>query len=473
MTTNDFSMINDPALQKRLKEKGFTKPTPIQQKLMPLVSKKVDVLAQAETGSGKTLAFLLPVLERIAFEENDPRVLILTPTRELALQIEEVIKDIAVYKRLKPVTIIGDMSYEAQEVQLRQKSHIVIGTPGRVLDLISKETIKSEKIDTLILDEVDHLFDRGFTETIESIIDTLNETRQNIYTSATISEEIEPFIKATLKQPKRLMITPTNQDVFDQVRVEVDTYDKVETVVDILVEENVTEAIIFCEEKRTVDEVADELADLGIPVVRLHGDLKQPVRIKALKQFKEKVRPILVTTNLMARGIDLVGLPLVINYDLAYTEDVFTHRMGRTGRMHNKGTVVHLLTPQDISSYETFKNQLNFNDRTVSYPHRELDDKKDYVNMLRRQKKQETNDSVTTLFFNGGKEKKLRAYDFVGAINALSGVDFEDIGVITVYPRHTTVEILNNKGETVLKKMKHTRVKKKQLKVHIDRDTHL
>ncbi len=470
---NDFAIIKDEALLRRLNEKGFTTPTPIQERLLPLIVDGKDVLSQAETGSGKTLAFLLPVLDRLDFNDNDPSVLILTPTRELALQIEGVVKDIAVYKRLKPVTVIGDMSYEAQEVQLKQKSHIVIGTPGRVLDLMSKKTIKSELIDTLIIDEVDHLFDRGFAETIEEIISQLNDQRQNIYTSATMSDELEPFINATLVDPKRVTIEPKNQQVFDQIRVDVDPYDKIETVVDVLVEEHVSEAIIFCEEKRTVDEVVDELSNLGIPVVRLHGDLKQPVRIKALKQFKEKHRPILVTTNLMARGMDLIDLPLVINYDLAYTEDVFTHRMGRTGRMGKKGKVVHLLAPDEQASYETMKENLGFHDRELTYPQRENDDTKQYVNSLRHQKTVEINDSVTTLYFNGGKEKKLRAFDFVGTISSLPDMDFNDIGAVTVYPRHTTVEILNGKAEDVLKKMKHTKVKKKQLKVHIDRETHL
>ncbi|GEM03683.1 ATP-dependent RNA helicase DbpA [Halolactibacillus miurensis] len=469
----DFTMLKDEALLRRLNEKGFTTPTPIQEQLLPMIVDGKDVLSQAETGSGKTLAFLLPVLDRLDFNANDPSVLILTPTRELALQIEGVVKDIAVYKRLKPVTVIGDMSYEAQEVQLKQKSHIVIGTPGRVLDLMSKGTIKRALIDTLIIDEVDHLFDRGFAETIEEIISLLPYERQNIYTSATMSDEIEPFINETLVDPVRVTIEPKNQQVFDQIRVDVDPYDKIETVVDVLVEEHVSEAIIFCEEKRTVDEVADELSDLGIPVVRLHGDLKQPVRIKALKQFKEKHRSILVTTNLMARGMDLIDLPLVINYDLAYTEDVFTHRMGRTGRMGKKGKVVHLLAPDEQASYEAMKDNLKFHDRELTYPQRENSDTKEYVNMLGRQKKVETNDSVTTLYFNGGKEKKLRAFDFVGTISSLPGMDFNDIGAVTVYPRHTTVEILNGKAEDVLKKMKHTKVKKKQLKVHIDRETHL
>lgn len=470
---HDFTMLKDEALLRRLNEKGFTTPTPIQEQLLPMIVDGKDVLSQAETGSGKTLAFLLPVLDRLDFNANDPSVLVLTPTRELALQIEGVVKDIAVYKRLKPVTVIGDMSYEAQEVQLRQKSHLVIGTPGRVLDLMSKGTIKKERIDTLIIDEVDHLFDRGFAETIEEIISLLPHERQNIYTSATMSDEIEPFINETLVDPVRVTIEPKNQQVFDQIRVDVDPYDKIETVVDVLVEEHVPEAIIFCEEKRTVDEVADELSDLGIPVVRLHGDLKQPVRIKALKQFKEKHRPILVTTNLMARGMDLIDLPLVINYDLAYTEDVFTHRMGRTGRMGKKGKVVHLLAPDEQASYEAMKDNLKFHDRELTYPQRENSNTKQYVNMLGRQKKVETNDSVTTLYFNGGKEKKLRAFDFVGTISSLPGMDFNDIGAVTVYPRHTTVEILNGKAEDVLKKMKHTKVKKKQLKVHIDRETHL
>jgi superfamily II DNA/RNA helicase len=338
---------------------------------------------------------------------------------------------------------------------------------------MSKGTIKRKNINTLIIDEVDHLFDRGFAETIEDIISLLPYDRQNIYTSATMSDELEPFIQETLVEPVRVTIEPKNQQVFDQIRVDVDPYDKIETVVDVLVEEDVAEAIIFCEEKRTVDEVADELSDLGIPVVRLHGDLKQPVRIKALKQFKEKHRPILVTTNLMARGMDLIDLPLVINYDLAYTEDVFTHRMGRTGRMGKKGKVVHLLAPDERASYETMKESLSFHDRELTYPQREQDDTKQYVKMLGRQKKVETNDSVTTLYFNGGKEKKLRAFDFVGTISSLPGMDFNDIGAVTVYPRHTTVEILNGKAEAVLKQMKQTKVKKKQLKVHIDRDTHL
>ncbi|GEM02481.1 Superfamily II DNA and RNA helicase [Halolactibacillus halophilus] len=469
----DFMMLKDQALLRRLDEKNFTTPTPIQTRLLPLIVDGKDVLSQAETGSGKTLAFLLPVLDRLSFDANDPSVLILTPTRELALQIEDVVKDIAVYKRLKPVTVIGDMSYEAQEVQLKQKSHIVIGTPGRVLDLMSKGTIKRALIDTLIIDEVDHLFDRGFAETIEEIISLLPGKRQNIYTSATMSDELEPFINETLVEPVRVTIAPKNQQVFDQIRVDVDTYDKIETVIDVLVEEHVPEAIIFCEEKRTVDEVVDELSDLGLPVVRLHGDLKQPVRIKALKQFKEKHRSILVTTNLMARGMDLIDLPLVINFDLAYTEDVFTHRMGRTGRMGKKGKVVHLLAMDEQASYETMKENLGFDDRERTYPQREQDDMKQYVKMLGRQKKVEINDSVKTLYFNGGKEKKLRAFDFVGTISSLAGMDFNDIGAVTVYPRHTTVEILNGKAEAVLKQMKQTKVKKKQLKVHIDRETHL
>lgn len=465
-----FETIKDKALLKRLNELDMLSETAIQKDMIPKAIEGADILATSKTGSGKTLAFLLPVLSKLTFEANDPSVLILVPTRELALQIEAVIRDVALYKRIKPVCLIGEMQFHAQALELNQKSHIIVGTPGRVLDHFEKETIQADTIDTLIIDEVDHLFDRGFLDQIEAILPFLRENRQNIYTSATLPEDLMPFIEDTLQAYEYIHVDESHEGIFTQKVVDVTTESKEDLLVRILVGEGELEAIVFCEEKRTVDYIADELDREGFPIVRLHGDLKQSTRNQAIRQFKEKSRPILITTNLMARGMDLRGLPLVINYDLAYTEEVFKHRMGRTGRMDQKGTVVHLLMDSEEDLYEDFKAALAFTDIKQVYPPVHSEDLDAYLSKINQQEQPVKEDHVTVLYFNGGKEKKLRAFDFVGAITALDGITFDDVGVITVNKRHTTVEILNNKGQAVLELMRRTPVKKKLLKVHVDRE---
>ncbi|KGX93023.1 RNA helicase [Pontibacillus halophilus JSM 076056 = DSM 19796] len=463
-------------IQNALDGLNYKQPTEVQQKVIPKALHGKDLVVKSQTGSGKTAAFGIPLCELVEWEENKPQVLILTPTRELAAQVKEDITNIGRFKRIKATALYGKQPFHRQKEELKQKSHFVVGTPGRVLDHIEKGTFPLEKLDYLVLDEADEMLNMGFISQVEAILAELPEKRVNFLFSATMTEEVERLSERLTNGPVRIEITPddvTTNTIYHSV-IEVEEKAKFSLLKDITVVENPDSCMIFCRTKERVDTVHQDLLNARYPVEKLHGGLTQEERFRVMKSFKRGEFRYLVATDVAARGIDVERVTHVINYDLPMEKEAYVHRTGRTGRAGQTGQAITFVTPyedkflKEIEAYIGFtlpdavapskgavsSNLPRFNKTLQSTP------------KVKEEKGKKIDSNIMKLYFNGGKKKKIRAVDFVGTISNIKGVTADDIGIITIEENISYVEILNGKGPTVLNAMKSKTIKGKQLKVH-------
>src|SRR5690606_15521719 len=325
---------------------GFEKPSPIQAQGIPPVLEGRDVIGQAQTGTGKTAAFGIPVLERIDTSINAIQALILCPTRELAVQVSEELKKISQFlSQVKIEAIYGGDSIERQIRSLRRGVHIVVGTPGRAMDHMERRTVELDHVRMMVLDEADEMLDMGFREDIENILTEMPEDRQTILFSATMSKPILAITRKFLVDPVLIKVVKnelTNQNI-EQVYFEVKPQAKVEVMTRLIDMHDIKSLLVFCNTKRKVDEIVEELQLRGYAAEGLHGDLRQQQRNNVMSKFKAGVTTILVATDVAARGIDVSGLDAVINYDIPLDEEYYVHRIGRTGRAGMSGKAFSLV----------------------------------------------------------------------------------------------------------------------------------
>lgn len=350
MTTEIFETFEELGLNedilKAVLEMGFTKPSPIQAQGIPAVMQGSDVIGQAQTGTGKTAAFGIPVLERIDTSSNAVQALILCPTRELAVQVSEELGRLAKYMRgVRIEAIYGGDSIDRQIRSLKKGVHIVVGTPGRVMDHMERKTLKFNEVRMMVLDEADEMLDMGFREDIESILADMPEDRQTILFSATMSKPIMSITKRFLNDPVLIKVVRnelTNQNI-EQVYFEVKPQAKVEVMTRLIDMHHIKSLLVFCNTKRKVDEIVEDLQLRGYASEGIHGDLRQQQRSNVMSKFKAGVTTILVATDVAARGIDVSGLDGVINYDIPMDEEYYVHRIGRTGRAGMSGKAFSLV----------------------------------------------------------------------------------------------------------------------------------
>ena len=462
-------------IERALAKLGYDMPTEVQQKVLPAALANLDLLVKSQTGSGKTAAFAIPICEQVEWLENKPQALVLTPTRELAVQVAEEFTSIGRYKRIKAVPLYGKQPFHYQQTELKQKTHIAVGTPGRVLDHIEKGTLKLEKIKYVVIDEADEMLNMGFIEQVEAILGHMPKNRVTMLFSATLPEAVKELAARHLIAPVDIEVQKeVVTNTIDHSVMEVAEEDKLQLLQDVTIVENPDSCIIFCRTKDRVDEVHDELYDLDYSVDKLHGGMDQSTRLLVMNDFKEGAFRYLVATDVAARGIDIDHVTHVINYDLPLEKEAYVHRTGRTGRAGLSGTAITFVTPYEEEFLKGIEEYIGF-----SIPKRERPDGEQVVKMeglfeqkmnqtpkKKRVKKALVNEGIMKLYFNGGKKKKLRAVDFVGTIAKIPGISVEDIGIITILDTSTFIEILNGKGPIVLKAMRDTPVKGKNLKVH-------
>ncbi len=459
---------------KALEELGYTEPTEVQEKVIPLALEDKDIVVQSQTGSGKTAAFGIPLCEKISWEENDPVALVLTPTRELAVQVKEEITNIGRFKRLRVAALFGKQPFSYQERELKQKTHIAVGTPGRVLDHLNRGTLKSDEIRYLVIDEADELLNMGFIEEVGEIIRNLPRDRITMLFSATMPEEIKKLCSEYMESYESIKIESEGIAALNikHYLYEV-TEDKDWLLMDITKVENPDSCIIFCNTKEAVDKLYNKLKSKEYPCGKLHGGLEQEDRLRIMKDFKLGKFIYLITTDVAGRGIDIDNVNLVINYDIPEVKEAYVHRTGRTGRAGREGKALTFVTPYQGRFLRAIEEYLGFNIEVLQRPTgREVDLSRDAFNnkihskpKLKKEKSSNLNKSITKIYFNGGKKKKIRPGDFVGAICTVPGITAEDIGIIDVQENISYVEILNNKGEIVLREMKNATIKGKSLKV--------
>ncbi|REA63155.1 RNA helicase [Dyadobacter luteus] len=344
---------------KALNEMGFEKPSPIQAQGIPAVMSGADMIGQAQTGTGKTAAFGIPVLERIDTANNAVQALILCPTRELAVQVSEELGRLAKHHRgVRIEAIYGGDSIDRQIRSLKRGVHIVVGTPGRVMDHMERRTLKFDEVRMMVLDEADEMLDMGFREDIESILAEMPEDRQTILFSATMSKPIMSITKRFLHDPVLIKVVRnelTNVNI-EQVCFEVKPQAKVEVMTRLIDMYHLKSLLVFCNTKRKVDEIVEDLQLRGYASEGIHGDLRQQQRSNVMSKFKAGVTTILVATDVAARGIDVSGLDGVINYDIPLDEEYYVHRIGRTGRAGMSGKAFSLVARDEKFRLKTIEN---------------------------------------------------------------------------------------------------------------------
>ena len=350
-----------PELLRAVADQGYTEPTPVQAEAIPLVLAGRDLLAGAQTGTGKTAAFVLPILQRLndthavgaAAPSRDPRnatrppvrVLVLTPTRELALQVEESFRTYGAHRRVRSTAIYGGVGFEPQVRALRAGPSVVVATPGRLLDHAGQRTIDLSQVEVLVLDEADRMLDMGFIRDIRKILDLLPAKRQNLLFSATFSDEIRRLAGGLLDRPATVQVTPRNSAIalVSQLVLPVDRERKRELLTHLVKSGRVEQALVFTRTKHGANRLAEQLARDGIAATAIHGNKSQGQRVRALDDFKAGRASILVATEVASRGLDIEELPHVVNYELPMVAEDYIHRIGRTGRAGSTGDAISLV----------------------------------------------------------------------------------------------------------------------------------
>ncbi len=346
-----------PELLRAVAEQGYTEPTPIQAKAIPLILERRDIMGCAQTGTGKTAGFTLPMLHVLAPEANSStsparhpvRALVLVPTRELAAQVEESVRTYGKYLPLRITVIYGGVDMKPQTKALQGGVEIVVATPGRLLDHLKQKTINLSQVKILVLDEADRMLDMGFLPDIKSILATLPPFRQNLLFSATFSEDIKKLAHQIMRNPQMIEVARRNAPaelVTHQV-YEIPGANKHALLAHLIRTRQMTQVLVFTRMKRDADRLARQLQKDGLAAVAIHSDRSQSERTQALEEFKQGKTPILVATDIAARGLDIDQLPYVINYELPHVPEDYVHRIGRTGRAGTPGEAISLVSPEE------------------------------------------------------------------------------------------------------------------------------
>lgn len=478
---NQFTNFKlDTTIIKSLDNLNYNKPSKVQIKVIPKLLENNEVIVKSKTGSGKTASFGIPICEKINVENNSVQALIIVPTRELALQVKEEIGNIGRLKKVRCSAIFGKQSMKEQIHELKQRVHIVVATPGRIIDHLERETINVENLKYFIIDEADKMLNKGFIEQIENILKhTPKEVCMGLF-SATIEDDIKYICNKYMGNPISIEIEENNDIKRKQIEeyiIKVDN-NKYETLKRVIYNQNPKSIIIFCNTKDEVKKIYSKMKADDFSVCQIHGDMSQDKRIFVVDDFKKGKYRILISTDVSARGIHIDDISLVINYDVPRDKENYVHRIGRTGRKDRFGKAImivdeksekYLLEIQDYIGYkiEEFKNL-----ETSDYKLDEIKFKEYQRKLQNNKSKNKSNkqqhSEVTRFYLNAGKKKKIRLIDIVGAINNLDGINNEDIGVIEVQDLCSYVDILNNKGNIISKKYRQIEIKKKSVKIKVD-----
>lgn len=338
-------------IKKAVKDMGFEEATPIQTLAIPLVLEGKDVVGQAQTGTGKTAAFGIPAIDMVDAKKRETQALILCPTRELAVQVAEELAKIAKYKRgIRTLPVFGGQPIDRQIKGLRNGAQIVIGTPGRVMDHMRRRTLKLENLKMMILDEADEMLNMGFREDIETILESVGEERQTLLFSATMPKAIMEIIHKFQKNPEVVKVVHKELTTpnINQLYLEVKERDKLEVLTRLIDMYSPKLSLVFCNTKRKVDEVTDLLQSRGYASDKIHGDMKQSLRINVMNKFKRGDIEVLVATDVAARGLDIDDVESVFNFDMPTHEEYYVHRIGRTGRAGRTGSAFTFVTGRDF-----------------------------------------------------------------------------------------------------------------------------
>lgn len=473
-TENKFNNYRlSKEIQDALRLLGYDKPTAIQQEVIPVILAGKNTVAKAPTGSGKTAAFAIPICEKIGWEENAPQALILEPTRELAEQVKDEVFRIGRKKRLKVPALFGGFPIEKQIQTLRQKSHIVVGTPGRVMDHIRRESLRLDKVKYLIIDEADLMLDMGFVDEVKAILSLLEEDCRISLFSATLKPEIQELVDEHIQDVVLIMQEQKEEmeKAISQVLYEAHKDTKYDIFINVLIQENPECCLIFCGTREMVNVLFQKLRRARIFCGMLHGDMEQKERLKTVDAFRRGGFRFLIATDVAARGIDFEEITHVINYDFPTGRETYVHRIGRTGRNGKTGSAISLVCEEDRHMLQMVEIYMEQELPVLECPTASQEAEKAFWKSQRQKvegkpsRGEALNEGIMRLSIGGGRKSKMRAGDIVGTICSIDGVEVSDIGIIDIRDSLTYVEILNAKGSQVLECLQTKPIKGKVRKV--------
>ena len=445
-----------PGLQQGVQALGYTRPTPIQARSLPAILDGRDVIAQAPTGSGKTAAFGLGLLHRLDLATVRTQALVLCPTRELADQVAQQLRKLALgLPNLKVLTLCGGMPLEPQLRSLEAHDpHVVVGTPGRIQELLRKKAVHLGGVRTLVLDEADRMLDMGFEEPIREITGKTPKDRQSLLFSATFTDAIRDIARNTLRDPLEVTVdAPQEQALIEQRFVRVEPERKQIALAGLLAQRGVDSCVVFCNMRKDVDEVAGSLQHFGFSALALHGDMEQRDRDEVLVRFANRSCNVLVASDVAARGLDIEDLALVVNYDMPSDADTYVHRIGRTGRAGRGGLAISLCTPRELPRAAVIEERVGAPllwDRSVP-PARKANTAPPAT--------------MTTLRIDAGKTDKLRPGDVLGALTGDAGLSASAIGKIHVFATRTYVAVAREKAAAALSRLNAGKIKGRSFRV--------
>ncbi|MDV3428853.1 MAG: DEAD/DEAH box helicase [Bacillota bacterium] len=512
---SDLGLSSD--ILKGIDDMGFEEPSKIQSEVIPVLLQGFDAIGQAQTGTGKTLAFGAPILSKITKENNKIKSIIITPTRELAIQVNDEIARIGKYANLKLLPVYGGQPIDRQMKALRNGVDVVVGTPGRVLDLIRRKKLDITEIEFLVLDEADEMLNMGFIDDIEEIIKNSNDTRQTMLFSATMPDEIRKLAKHYMKKDMKTIAIVKNTmtvSTVSQFYFEVKQKDRFESLCRILDVDEPTTAIIFCKTKRGVDELVSGMQTRGYSVEGMHGDLNQNQRLNTLKKFKDGNIDFLVATDVAARGIDVEDVSHVINYDLPQDIESYVHRIGRTGRANKEGIAYSLVTVREYmnikqiekvtkskikrkeiptvedifhAKYRSMLGRIKEGIEKDDYKRfiplaAELDDEFNLVDVAAELMKMlydkeisydYTENSISSeskqvrLFLTAGRMDKLNPKILLEFLVDTAGISKEEVGNIDILEKFTFIDVSESAAEAIINKSSGKKFGSRKLKVEM------
>nr|WP_239552941.1 ATP-dependent RNA helicase DbpA [Pantoea coffeiphila] len=454
-----FSTLNLlPASQiENLNELGYLAMTPVQAASLPAILEGRDVRAQAKTGSGKTAAFGLGVMHRLDVSQYVTQSLVLCPTRELADQVSKELRRLARFTaNIKILTLCGGQPMNAQRDSLLHAPHVVVGTPGRVLEHLKRETLKLDGVATLVLDEADRMLEMGFRDDIDAIISYCPQQRQTLLFSATWPEDIARISQRVQRDP----LTVETGDVSDLPSIEQTFYEasareKMSALTGLLSDRQPASCVVFCNTKRECDDIAASLGDAQISALALHGDLEQAERDRVLVRFANGSCRVLVATDVAARGLDIKSLAMVVNYQLSFDPEVHVHRIGRTARAGAEGCAVSFVAPDEMQRAHALEDFLQ---QRLAWRN---------VSELKSVAPKPLRAEMTTISLDGGRKAKIRPGDILGALTGDGGLSGDQVGKIDIAPTLAYVAIRQELVRKVMQQLTQVKIKGKTCRARI------
>ncbi|MDD2541416.1 MAG: ATP-dependent RNA helicase DbpA [Desulfuromonadaceae bacterium] len=450
MTTKAFSALHlKSPMIKNLASLGYAEMTPIQAHTLPLILAGKDVIAKAKTGSGKTAAFGIGLLTHLEAASSNVQALVLCPTRELADQVGKELRRLARFTdNIKILTLCGGVPFGPQFASLEHGAHVVVGTPGRLLDHLRRGSLDLTSLQTLVLDEADRMLDMGFLEDISTLIAATPKKKQTLLFSATYPTAITALSATLQHEPVEISVDETHdENAIEQVFYEVEPEERTAAVAQLLMHFSPESTLVFCNTKVECQEVAAALSEKGFAALAIHGDLEQRERDQVLVRFANKSTSVLVATDVAARGLDIKELAAVINYELPRNPEIHTHRIGRTGRAGEQGLALSLMTTHETRRVQAIESALGISIARGEIP------------MLPTAAGKPPAPAMVTLCINGGRKNKLRPGDVLGALTGEGGIAGSEVGKIDVLDGCTYVAIVRSSVELALSCLGRNKIK--------------